>query len=263
MDDWRSYDGVAEIYARVHAPRFAEPARDLVAFAGVRAGERMLDLGTGTGVTAVAAAEAGATVVGVDASIEMLKRTVADGQAFARVAGEAVDLPFRDRSFDVVTGNFVLAHFAKVDTALYDTIRVTRPGGRVAFTTWSDGPDAFQQTWRELVESVVPREVLSTAMTDAAPGHDRFRQREVVEMTLYDAGLRRIRSETHKYRWSYSIDEYVDGLSSWAVGRFARGMLGEQGFARFLERARASFVARFPNPIQDFRDVILAVGTKE
>ena len=110
---------------------------------------------------------------------------------------------------------------------------------------------------------MVPREVLSTAITDAAPGHDRFRKREVVEMTLYDAGLRHVRSETRKYRWSYSLDEYVDGLSSWAVGRFARGMLGDREFATFLARARTSFGARFPDPINDFRDVILAVGTKE
>ena len=60
MNDWRSYDGVAEVYERVHAPRFVAVARDLLALAGVSAGARVLDVGTGTGVAAAAAAAAGA-----------------------------------------------------------------------------------------------------------------------------------------------------------------------------------------------------------
>ena len=44
-------------------------------------------------------------------------------------AAEAIDLPFRDGSFDAVVGTFVLAHFAKVDTALFDIVRVFREQG--------------------------------------------------------------------------------------------------------------------------------------
>ena len=51
---------------------------------------------------------------------------------------QVVDLPFRDRTFDVVMGNFVLAHFVKVETALFDVRRVLRPAGRVGFTAWAD-----------------------------------------------------------------------------------------------------------------------------
>ena len=69
MDGWRSYDDVAEIYERVHAPRLAGPARDLVAFAEPPLGGRVLDIGTGTGVAAEAAAAAvgdGGLAVGID-----------------------------------------------------------------------------------------------------------------------------------------------------------------------------------------------------
>ena len=45
MEDWRSYDGVAEIYERVHAPRFADAARDLVAALGICIGQSGWSIG--------------------------------------------------------------------------------------------------------------------------------------------------------------------------------------------------------------------------
>src|SRR3972149_2214550 len=88
MDDWRSYDSVAETYARIHAPRLAEPARDLVALAGGRSGQRVLDVGTGTGVAATAAAAAGGEVVGIDEAHGMLVQArAADGGVRLAAAG--------------------------------------------------------------------------------------------------------------------------------------------------------------------------------
>src|SRR4030095_3808124 len=73
MDDWRSYDTVAETSPRIHAPRLADPARDLVELTGIEAGWRVLDVGTGTGVAAFAAAGTGANVVGIDEAPGMLR----------------------------------------------------------------------------------------------------------------------------------------------------------------------------------------------
>jgi ubiquinone/menaquinone biosynthesis C-methylase UbiE len=263
MDDWRSYDDVARTYERVHAPRFAEPARDLLALAGLEAGQRVLDVGTGTGVTARVAAELGADAVGVDASLEMLRVGHAAHPELRLAGAEAIDLPFADGSFDVVAGTFVLAHFARIDTALFDIVRVTKPRGTVAFTTWTDGRDAFGDTWLELVTEVVPRELLEPSIARAIPNHDRFTKRTAVEEVLHDARLRHVRTEPVRYEWRYTLDEYLDGLEVWAVGRFAKEMLGPDGWKAFRARARSVFADRFPDPLHDRRDVLLAIGVKE
>jgi ubiquinone/menaquinone biosynthesis C-methylase UbiE len=262
MRDWRTYDDVAETYERVHAPRLAEVARDLVEMIDLPDGASVLDVGTGTGVAAQAATDAGATVVGVDESLGMLLVARRERAKIPVAAALAIDLPFGPGRFDAVLGAFVLAHFDKVDTALFDIARVLRPGGRVGFSSWSDRDDAYQQAWRELVGSVVPQEMLASAYAGAAPGHERFKSRSNVEEALIDAGFRSVRTETVQYRWSYSLDDYLDGLGVWATGRFARSMLGEAGWIDLRERARALFAERFPDPLNDFRDVILATATK-
>jgi ubiquinone/menaquinone biosynthesis C-methylase UbiE len=262
MEDWRTYDGVAEIYERVHAPRFADAARDLVAALGIEGGQRVLDIGTGTGAAADEIARTDAKVVGVDRSLRMLSVAHRERPSLPFVAADVLDLPFRDRTFDVVAGNFVFAHFAKVETALFELTRVLSRGGRIGFTTWSDSKDAFQDTWIELIETVIPRDMLAPAYAAAAPGHDRFKQPQAIEEALRRAGFRPVRTERKRYQWTYPRDDLVDGLGTWAVGRFARNMLGESSWASFLERARTTFADRFPDPLNDFRDVVLAVGAR-
>jgi ubiquinone/menaquinone biosynthesis C-methylase UbiE len=262
MSDWRTYDEVAETYERVHAPRFTEVARDLVEMVGLAEGARVLDVGTGTGVVAQVATDAGATAVGIDESVGMLRVARRERPKVPVAAAKALDLPFGPGRFDTVLGSFVLAHFNKVETALFDIARVLRVEGRIGFTSWTDGVDAYQQAWRELIETVVPREMLQPAYAEAAPWHERFRSRNNVEETLIDAGFRSVRTEVVKHHWTYALDDYLDGLQVWATGRFVRNMLGESGWASLRDRARATFAERFPDPLNDFREVILATATK-
>lgn len=265
MDDWRSYDGVAETYERVHAPHLAEPARDLVALAMPSPGGRLLDVGTGTGV-AVEAGEAAVAdsgfAVGIDPSLGMLLTGHRARPKLRFAAASAIDLPFRDGSFDVVTCNFVISHFTKYQTALNDMIRVLRPAGRLAVSSWSDKRDELQRTWGEMVETVVPREILPPVWAAATPWHERFTDRAKLEEALLDAGLRHVRTEPREYRFRCSLDEYVSGLEIWATGRFVRGMLGEARWEEFRTKVRGVFAERFPDPLNDYRDVWLAVGTK-
>jgi ubiquinone/menaquinone biosynthesis C-methylase UbiE len=265
MDDWRRYDDVADTYERVHAPRMAEVARDLVASTEVGAGDRVLDVGTGTGVAARIADDAvggHGLVVGVDVSFGMLVTAGRVRPGLRLVTASAIDLPFRDRTFHAVLGNFVVSHFTKYQTALFDMLRVLRQGGRLAISSWADKPDDLQKTWAELVESAVGPGLLADARRQAVPWADRFADRTAIEETLIDAGLRHVRTERREYRFAYPLVEYVEGLGAWSTGRFVRSMLGEDGWVRFLERAHATFADRFADPVNDFREVWLAVGTK-
>ena len=102
--------------------------------------------------------------------------------------------------------------------------------------------------------------MLQPAYGAAAPGHDRFKQPAAIEDTLREAGFRNVRTERTRYQWTYPRDDLVDGLGTWTVGRFVRNMLGEEGWASLMERTRATFADRFPDPLNDFRDVIVAVA---
>jgi ubiquinone/menaquinone biosynthesis C-methylase UbiE len=264
VNDWRSYDGVADVWNRVNAPRNAVVARDLLLLADTEPGARALDVGTGTGALAGTAAEltGGGHVVGIDVSPAMLDVARRSHPDVRFVAAQAIDLPFRDARFDIVAGNFVLQHFPRPSTALFDMLRVLRSGGRLALTTWGAGEDDLDKTWRELVEEVVGPDLARDAVQRSAPGRDRFADRAVIEETLLDAGLRHVRTEPREYRFSFSIREYVDGRSILSTGRFLREMVGEQQFARFIDRAMAVYADRFADPLNDFRDVWLAVATK-
>jgi ubiquinone/menaquinone biosynthesis C-methylase UbiE len=263
MQDWRTYDGVADTYERIHAARFSEVAKDLFDLSEIAAGDRVLDVGTGTGAGLEAAKSLGADAIGIDASVPMLvegRRTRPD---LRLAAAEAIDLPFDAATFDVVTANFVIAHFTKAETAIHDMLRVLKPGGRLAVSSWSDGRDTFSDAWREMVETIVPRSMLEPTYGRAVPGHDRFAKRTELEELFIDSGLRRVRSEPRRYRWTYGVDDYVDGLAAFATGRFVRQMLGDGAWDTFLARTKTTFRERFADPLNDFRDVLLCVGTKE
>jgi len=112
----------------------------LVAFAGIRAGQRVLDVGCGTGVVAITAQRRGAKVSGLDLTPELLKRArenaaVADADVEWN-EGDAESLPFADGAFDVVLSQFAHIFAPRPEIATRGVLRVLKPGGLIAFSTW-------------------------------------------------------------------------------------------------------------------------------
>ena len=125
------HEGIGRITKRAIDP--------LLDAAGVGPGTRLLDLATGPGYVAARAAERGAEPVGMDFAPEMLElaRRLHPGLEFQQ--GDANALPFEAEGFDVVVANFLMPHLTDLPGAVREAARVTRPGGRVALTTW-DSP---------------------------------------------------------------------------------------------------------------------------
>lgn len=130
-------------------------APGLVRFAGVRAGQDVLDVACGTGVVALAAARTGARVTGLDLTPELIERarenaTMCGLQAsFGEADVEA--LPCEDATFDVVLSQFGHMFAPRPDVALAEMLRVLRPGGTIAFATWP--PELFVSRMFALVGS--------------------------------------------------------------------------------------------------------------
>jgi len=105
--------------------------------ASVSAGTRLLDVATGPGYVAAAAAERGAGVIAVDFAEGMIEAASEHHPHIDFRIGDALALPFDDESFDAVTINFGLLHFADPDLALNEALRVLVRGGRLAATVWA------------------------------------------------------------------------------------------------------------------------------
>lgn len=128
------------------APDFLGMAAHLVEAVGISETETVLDVGCGTGNAAITAARRGASITGVDIVPPMLDEarenaTIAGVETIDWQEGTATDLPFDDGAFDVTLS--CLGHmFAEPpDVAGQELLRVTQPGGRIAFTSWTpEGP---------------------------------------------------------------------------------------------------------------------------
>ena len=173
LSSWRDTARLDEAAAREHAARLelraraqdeADAREEYLALLGLSPGERVLDVGCGSGAVtrAIAARIApGGTVVGADSSPALL--SVA--REHAEVAGLAPliewrvadcrELPFDDESFDGVIAATVLAHVPGAERALAEMVRVTKRGGRVAIFDFDGDGFLFTHPDRQLTRRIV------------------------------------------------------------------------------------------------------------
>jgi SAM-dependent methyltransferase len=129
----------AEIYEEFFVPALFQQWTPIVAdAAGIKAGQRVLDVACGTGVLAREAAgrTGGGLVTGLDRNEGMLAMARRIAPAVEWKMGRAEQLPFPDASFDAVVSQFGLMFFDDRVQALREMWRVLTPGGQLAVAVW-------------------------------------------------------------------------------------------------------------------------------
>lgn len=129
-----AFSTTADAYAATMAPALEPVAREVVRRARLLPGERVLDLGTGTGTAAGLASGDGRSVTGLDAApgmLEIARRTYAD---LDFIEADFTAIPLPDASFDAVLAVHALLFAGDPIATLAEWLRVTRPGGRLSLS---------------------------------------------------------------------------------------------------------------------------------
>ncbi len=133
-------------------------AESLCEAADLCAGEKVLDVATGTGNAAIAAARCFADVTATDFVPALLEhgrvRAAVEGLHVVFREADAEDLPFPDASFDVVLSTYGVMFAPDQERAARETTRVCRRGGRIALANWT--PEGFIGELFRVVGAYVP-----------------------------------------------------------------------------------------------------------
>jgi SAM-dependent methyltransferase len=178
-------------------------------------GTQLLDVASGPGFIAAAAAERGATVTGLDFAAAMVDEARRRHPAIAFRQGDAEALPFEAASFEAVVMNFGMLHLARPDEAIVEARRVLQPGGRYAFTVWAAPERAvgFGMALRAietLGDTKVP--------LPEGPPFFRFSDADATRRTLEEAGFTDIDVQELALSWRVrSAEDVFEALSRGGV----------------------------------------------
>lgn len=140
QESWQISNDAAEIYENFWVPAMLSQWAPQVADAATIApGDRVLDVACGTGLVAREAAKrvaAASQVTGLDLNEGMLAVARRIRPEIDWRLGDALELPFDDESYDVVTCQFALMYFPDRLSALNEMLRVLKPTGRLAISVW-------------------------------------------------------------------------------------------------------------------------------
>ncbi|HVE26219.1 MAG TPA: class I SAM-dependent methyltransferase [Sporichthya sp.] len=225
-ETFKSWDGPGGQYWAANATTFDDsmaaylpPLFDAVA---LTAGERVLDIGCGNGVTTLEAARRAAPgrAMGLDLSSSMLEvaRHRATEQRVANVdflQGDAQIYPFVPGGFDVVLSRFGVMFFAEPATAFANIARGVRPGGRLAMLVWQR---AEVNEWMSAVAAALAAGRTLPAPPPGAPGPASLGDPDHVRQLLVGAGFTGVEltGVDEPMRFGPDVDnayEFVFGLS--------------------------------------------------
>ena len=222
----------------VVAARIVLVAEHLCDTADLHAGWRVLDVATGSGNAAIAAARHGCAAVGVDYVPSLLeagrRRAEAEGLAVELLEGDAEALPFPDDSFDAVTSVFGAMFAPDHARAAAELLRVCRPGGTIALASWT--PDGFiGELFRTVAAHVPPPAGVQSPMLWGTEEHLR---------KLFGDSIASLETEERTFTFRFeSAEEFVDFFRTW-YGPTLKAFAALEGDARDALEADLLALAR-------------------
>ena len=182
---------------------------------GLRTGVRLLDVATGPGYVAAAAAARGAQVTGIDFSAPMVARARQLNPAVEFQEGDAEALSFSDGSFDAAVMNFGILHLARPESAMSEVARVLKPGGRFAFTAWAKPEEAVGFG---IILNAIESYGNPGVRLPQGPPFFRFSDSAECERTLREAAFLNVKVTTVPQVWRFNApDELLEAFYTGGV----------------------------------------------
>lgn len=207
--------------------------------ADLRGGARVLDVATGSGNTALAAARRKCEVIGLDYVPALLERAreraAAERLKVEFREGDAEALPFRDGEFDAVLSTFGVMFAPDQRRAARELLRVCRPGGCIALASWT--PGGFVGQWFQLAARHAPP-------PPGVPSPLAWGTEEGLRELLGDAGTMRLEKRLYTMRYRSAAQWLEFFRSSFGPLRQMLESLGEPAGQRFTDELLA-LIGRF------------------
>ena len=185
----------------------------------------LVDVATGPGFVAEAAAKAGAAVTALDFSRNMLD--LAQARLSAEMASDKVQfieadaarMPLEDQSVDAVVCSFGVLHLPEPEAFFAEAFRVLRPGGRLGFTVWGY---SFLTEALQLVHDAVGAHGNTQVPVPPAPPFFRFAQAKAAMETLKRFGFGKVQCQEVPMCW-----EVHDARETFRTFRDGHGQIGD------------------------------------
>src|SRR5256714_1203 len=197
----------------------------------------ILDIGCGPGYVSEATAESRAIPMCLAFSDEMIAISKKISHRIEFRQGDTQNHPFPDASFDRVVANFALLHLANPERAMAEAVRVLKPGGRFAFTTWAK---ISENPFVKLVDDAIQAHANLDVDLPPGPAFYLFENEEGFRQALARAGFdgASMSFKIHRIEWNVPSAQFVFDAERNAGVRTA-GLLAKQA-PEALEKIRSA-----------------------
>lgn len=226
----------ARDWAAVQEQTIAALFQVVLVKAGIDSKTRLLDIGCGSGMFCAMAAKMGTLVSGIDASASLIAIAQERTSHGDFRVGEMEDLPYSDKSFDVVTGFNTFQYAADPLNALQQARRVARIGAQVVATAWGKPHECHAAAYIAALDSLMPPPPPGT------PGPFALSEDGTLAALVKQAGLTPMYTDDVECVWEYvDLATALKGLLSSGAATKAIQASGETRVSQVVTDAIAPF----------------------